>query len=243
MALSLVAELLHILTYPFFFFFFFLLRNQGVIEGGANGPRRYQVSAVICNFNKPTSDQPTLLLHREVKSLFHELGHAIHYLASRTKYAMGFSRDFVEIPSVMLENWIWVPDVLAELGRHYSLLGEEYARHWRAEQQKKGSEVGVDEPEEKLPRRLAEDLAGSRSVNGAHDMLYQIQLALFDLGIHTTRDHGGMDFTRLWNEGLEATMGLVGLVDGRTGDMLGVGQGGFGHIFRAYDAGYFAYAL
>ena len=191
--------------------------------------------------------RPTLLQHREVKSLFHELGHAIHYLVSETKYAMGFSRDFVEIPSIVLENWIWVPDVLVRLGRHYSLLSAGYREHWETEQQQQGGgKVSGVEAEAALPRQLAEDLARARTVNGAHDMLHQVQLALFDLTIHTGRGHASVadiDLTRLWNTGMEATMRLSGLIDPDTGAMRGWDQAGFGHIFRAYDAGYFAYAL
>lgn len=215
------------------------------MESKECGPRRHQVSALICNFNKPTPSNPTLLQHMEVKTLFHELGHAIHYLVSETKYAMGFSRDFVEIPSIALENWIWVPGVLVSLGRHYSLLTDGYREHWENEQ-KRTPEVSSSEPEVELPRQLADDLVTSRTVNGAHDMLHQVQLALFDLTIHTGRGHSSitdMDLTRLWNTGMESTMRLAGLTDPATGEMRGWDQAGFGHIFRAYDAGYFAYAL
>lgn len=215
------------------------------MESKECGPRRHQVSALVCNLNKPTPTNPTLLQHTEVKTLFHELGHAIHYLVSETKYAMGFSRDFVEIPSIMLENWIWVPSVLARLGRHYSLLGDGYKSHWEAEQAKVPG-GGSLEPEATLPRQLGEDLVTSRTVNGAHDMLHQVQLALFDLTIHTGRGHPSVaeiDLTRLWNTGMETAMRLSGLTDPVTGEMRGWDQAGFGHIFRAYDAGYFAYAL
>lgn len=226
------------------FLFAHLTQPQGIVESKECGPRRYQVSALVCNLNRPSAERPTLLQHLEVKTLFHELGHAIHYLVSRTKYAMGFSRDFVEIPSIVLENWIWVPDVLAGLGRHYSLLSDGYRRHWEAEQGRSDGEVAEPEPE--LPRRLAEDLVKSRTVNGAHDMLHQVQLALFDLTIHTGSGHASVkeiDLTRLWNEGMQETMRLRGLIDPVTGEMRGWDQAGFGHIFRAYDAGYFAYAL
>ena len=215
------------------------------MESKEGGPRRHQVSALVCNLNKPTTSNPTLLQHTEVKTLFHELGHAIHYLVSETKYAMGFSRDFVEIPSIMLENWIWVSSVLARLGRHYSLLGDGYNLHWEAEQAKV-PRGGSPEPEATLPGQLGEDLVASRTVNGAHDMLHQVQLALFDLTIHTGRGHPSVaeiDLTRLWNTGMETAMRLSGLTDPVTGEMRGWDQAGFGHIFRAYDAGYFAYAL
>lgn len=137
-----------------------------------------------------------------------------------------------------------MPDVLVGLGKHYSLLTDGYREHWEIEQRKSNGETLEQEAE--LPRQLAEDLVRSRTVNGAHDMLHQVQLALFDLTIHTGRGHASVkdiDLTRLWNEGMQETMRLRGLIDPVTGEMRGWDQAGFGHIFRAYDAGYFSYAL
>lgn len=179
--------------------------------------------------------------------MFHELGHAIHYLVSKTKYALGFSRDFVEIPSIMLENWIWDPNVLVQVSKHYSLLGEDTARHWKAEQDKAVARgESVEEPEATLPRKFAQDLARTRAVNGTQHMLGLVHQALFDLTIHTGKGYGDVadiDLTRLYSEmGRDITM-LAGLLDGRTGEPTTIKEAGFGHIFRAYDAGYFAYAM
>ncbi|CAI4219547.1 unnamed protein product [Parascedosporium putredinis] len=197
----------------------------GFIDEG-RGKRQYRASALILSLSKPTVETPTLLLHGEVKTMFHELGHAIHYLVSKTKYALGFSRDFVEIPSIMLENWIWDPNVLVQVSKHYSLLGEDTARHWKAEQDKA--------------------VAGGVPVNGTQHMLGLVHQALFDLTIHTGKGYGDVadiDLTRLYSEmGRDITM-LAGLLDGRTGEPTTIKEAGFGHIFRAYDAGYFAYAM
>ncbi|RKL28988.1 hypothetical protein BFJ72_g12212 [Fusarium proliferatum] len=70
-----------------------------------NGERHCPASALVCSFAHPSPSRPSLLQHSEVKTMFHELGHAIHNIVARTKYAIPHSRDFIEIPSIMLENW------------------------------------------------------------------------------------------------------------------------------------------
>ncbi|PKS12966.1 hypothetical protein jhhlp_000307 [Lomentospora prolificans] len=225
-------------------------RHTSIVPGYINqgrGKRQYRVSTLVLSLSKPTPDTPTLLIHGEVKTMFHELGHAIHYLVSKTKYALGFSRDFVEIPSIMLENWIWEPDVLIEVSRHYSLLGEDHRKHWEAEKTKAIIQgKPAEEPQPTLPRTFATDLARTRAVNGTQHILSLIHQALFDLTIHTGtgyNDVSEIDPTRLYNElGNEIRM-LAGCLDKRTGEPNTIGQASFGHIFRAYDAGYFAYAM
>lgn len=164
--------------------------------------------------------------------MFHELGHAIHKLVTRTAYSHGCARDFVEIPSILLENWIWVPRVLQRLGRHYSYLGDEYRAFWR--EHKDSPEM----PSETLPADLAHHLARTKHVSGAHAMLHQVFLALFDLTIHSAASPEAAratDTTALWNRSKADIIGL------RT--TTGIGQASFAHPFRAYDASYFTYAL
>ena len=164
---------------------------------------------------------------------------------------MPLSRDFIEIPSIMLENWIWVPEVLKDLGRHYSYISEQYSAFWKkgAEGQPEKDVVGEDleiKAEERLPDRLIEELVRTKTVNGAIDMLKQVHLASFDLAIHTPSSHDAameMDITKMWNTMREDIVGLSG-PDGADGcGKWGIGQTGFPHIFRKYDAGYFAYAM
>jgi metallopeptidase MepB len=147
----------------------------------------------------------------------------------------------------MLENWVWVPEVLKRLGRHYSYLSEPYREFWRlcknpSNEKVEDVEVKV---EETIPDRLIIDLIKSKSVNGAVEMLKQVRLALFDLAIHTPRDHGmakEMDISSLWNDMREEIVGLASS-DHDLGGSRSAGQAGFPHIFRKYDAGYFAYPL
>ncbi|KAL1985256.1 hypothetical protein VTN96DRAFT_8055 [Rasamsonia emersonii] len=94
----------------------------------SSGQRRHPASALVMNLPKPLPHKPSLLRHDEIRSLFHELGHAVHNLVSRVRYAVFHgtfvARDFVEIPSIMLENWWWTPAVVQELGYHYSYVSD-----------------------------------------------------------------------------------------------------------------------
>ncbi|RUT79943.1 M3 family metallopeptidase [Ancylomarina longa] len=77
----------------------------------------------VCNFTKPVGDQPALLSVDEVETLFHEFGHALHGFFSRCKYntlsGTAVSRDFVEFPSQVMENWCMEPEMLALYAKHY----------------------------------------------------------------------------------------------------------------------------
>jgi thimet oligopeptidase len=89
----------------------------------ADGSQPYVVSLVIANFPKSTPTKPALLKRDDVSTFFHEFGHALHGLLGRTKTA-SFSgtrvkTDFVEMPSQMLEEWMWEKDVLKRVSSHY----------------------------------------------------------------------------------------------------------------------------
>jgi len=74
----------------------------------------------VGNFSRPTGDKPALLSSEEVKTLFHEFGHALHSLLSNQTYrSLGVPVDFVELPSQIMENWALHPDVLKLYARHY----------------------------------------------------------------------------------------------------------------------------
>eukprot|EP00756_Hemistasia_phaeocysticola_P053946 Hpha_TRINITY_DN29894_c0_g1::TRINITY_DN29894_c0_g1_i1::g.2895::m.2895/K01392/THOP1; thimet oligopeptidase len=80
-------------------------------------------SVVLANFPKATADKPALFLHDDVETFFHEFGHGIHALMGRTEMATvagtSVKRDFVELPSQMLENWLWEPSILRKITSHY----------------------------------------------------------------------------------------------------------------------------
>ena len=87
------------------------------------GQRSKAVTGIVCNFHNPTQDRPSLLYHSQVKDFFHEFGHVMHAIASRTNLSyfngLNVERDFVEAPSQMLENWVWQEESLRLMSSHY----------------------------------------------------------------------------------------------------------------------------
>jgi len=77
----------------------------------------------VCNFTKPTADAPSLLNADEVETLFHEFGHGLHGLLTKCHYistsGTNVARDFVELPSQIMENWAMNPEVLKLYAKHY----------------------------------------------------------------------------------------------------------------------------
>jgi len=88
-----------------------------------DGERVAPVISIVCNFTKPVGDQPALLTFDEAITLFHEFGHALHGLLSDVKYrslaGTAVPRDFVELPSQIMENWAEDPEVLKTYAKHY----------------------------------------------------------------------------------------------------------------------------
>ena len=93
--------------------------NQEVVDGADIRP----VIVNVGNFSKPVDGKPSLLTLDEVETLFHEYGHALHGLLSQCTYksvaGTSVARDFVELPSQIMENWAFQPEVLATYARHY----------------------------------------------------------------------------------------------------------------------------
>ena len=94
-------------------------RQQVTIDGKDIRPVIFNVG----NFSKPTGDKPSLLSLEEVQTLFHEFGHGLHGLLSKCTYkslaGTEVARDFVELPSQIMENWAVEPEVLKMYARHY----------------------------------------------------------------------------------------------------------------------------
>ena len=93
--------------------------NQEVVGGEEIRP----VIVNVGNFSKPVDGKPSLLTLDEVETMFHEFGHALHGLLSQCTYksvaGTSVARDFVELPSQIMENWAFQPEVLATYARHY----------------------------------------------------------------------------------------------------------------------------
>lgn len=88
-----------------------------------NGKRIAPVVSIVCNFTKPTESAPALLTFDEVSTFFHEFGHALHGLLSNVTYeslaGTSVPRDFVELPSQIMENWAAEPEVMKMYAKHY----------------------------------------------------------------------------------------------------------------------------
>jgi len=94
-------------------------RNQSNINGNEVRP----LIQVVCNFSKPVGGKPALLSFDEVETFMHEFGHAMHGMLSDCTYpgvsGTSVKRDFVELPSQVMENWCYEPEFLNTFARHY----------------------------------------------------------------------------------------------------------------------------
>ena len=86
-----------------------------------DGKRVAPVVTIVCNFTKPSAGQPALLSIDEAETMFHEFGHALHNLFKDVHYygVSGVPRDFVELPSQIMEHWVLEPEVLKAYAKHY----------------------------------------------------------------------------------------------------------------------------
>lgn len=178
------------------------------------GKRVHPVTALVCNFSKPTEKKPSLLKHDEVVTLFHEMGHGIHNLVSKTKYSRfhgtSVEWDFVEAPSQMLEYWPWNKAQLKQLSKHY--------------------ETG-----ETLSDSLIDSLIRTKHVNSGINLTRQVFLASFDLAIHLLKKDEHVDLVNKWYE-LRTQYCLD-----TTGDFKSHAFSAFGHLMGGYDSGYYGY--
>lgn len=126
------------------------------------------VAFLTCNFSEPVGDQPALLTHDEVTTLFHEFGHGLHHMLTKIDYAAvsginGVAWDAVELPSQFMENWCWEREALDLISGHV--------------------ETG-----EKLPQDLYEKMIAARNFQSAMMMLRQLEFSLFDFRLHLEFD-------------------------------------------------------
>src|SRR5262249_19589542 len=136
-----------------------------------------------CNFPPPAGDRPSLLSHREVETLFHEFGHAMHAILTHARFTRFAGThvpgDFVEAPSQMLENWVWDKRVL-----------DSFAADYR-------------DPSKTFPKAtLMKMKEAERATSGVY-YRRQLAFALMDLALHTqVKDGTPIDIIQLSNEAL-----------------------------------------
>ena len=214
-----------------------------------NGTRRYPATALVCNFSKPTAKKPSLLKHDEVVTLFHELGHGIHDLVSRTIYSRFHGtntvRDFVEAPSQMLENWCWTPSQLKALSQHYSSLSPEYMAAWKESAEASSSSSGSNAmPDEKISDELISNLIKTKHVNDAISNLRQLHFGMFDMAVHEPANHAEVEKLKV-SEKYNSLRKEICQLDGPEvlgqGNAWANGEATFGHLIGGYDAGYYGY--
>lgn len=211
----------------------------------ANGKRRYPATALVCNFSKPTANKPSLLKHDEVVTLFHELGHGIHDLVSKTLYSRFHGtntvRDFVEAPSQMLENWCWTPSQLKSLSRHYSTLSDEYLKAW---EEQASSDIKTKTPPAKIPDETIDSLIRTKHVNDSLFNLRQLHFGIFDMTIHEPESHEAIEKLNP-SETYNALRKDISKIEGPEvlgqGNEWGHGEATFGHLMGGYDVGYYGY--
>ena len=145
---------------------------------------------IICNvgnFTKPTADKPSLLNMDEVQTLFHEFGHALHGLLSQCTYpgqsGTNVSRDFVELPSQIMENWCFEPQVMKTYALHY-----------------KTGEV--------IPDALIEKIQKAGTFNQGFTMTELLSAALLDMDYHSLKDTADFDV----NAFEKASLDRIGMI-------------------------------
>lgn len=152
----------------------------------AEGNRIAPIVSIVCNFPRPTGGDPALLSIDETQTFFHEFGHALHALFSQVKYGGlgGVERDFVELPSQIMENWALEPEMLRR-----------YALHHR-----------TNDP---IPHHLIEKLQRSRHFNQGFNTVELLAASLTDMDIHTIENYSPIDVNEFERKMLNERRGLM----------------------------------
>ena len=119
---------------------------------------------IVCNFTKPTADAPALITHDELTTFLHEFGHALHGIFAQGRYpsltGTSVSRDFVELPSQIMENWAFEPEYLNSFAKHYQ----------------------TGEP---IPAELIEKIVAAKNYLAGYAQVRQLHYGLLDMSWHT----------------------------------------------------------
>ena len=129
-----------------------------------NGVEYRPFITIVCNFTKPTADAPALITHDELTTFLHEFGHALHGIFAEGRYpsltGTSVSRDFVELPSQIMENWAFEPEYLNSFAKHYQ----------------------TGEP---IPAELIEKIVAAKNYLAGYAQVRQLHYGLLDMSWHT----------------------------------------------------------
>jgi len=157
--------------------------DEYVFKGKEVRPLIYNVG----NFTKPTADAPSLLNQDEVETMFHEFGHGLHGMLTKCKYlsvsGTSVPRDFVELPSQIMENWAMNPEVLKLYAKHY--------------------QTG-----ETIPDALIEKIQKSGTFNQGFETTELVAAALLDMDWHTITKKQDFD-VRAFERSAMDSIGLI----------------------------------
>ena len=135
-------------------------RGQSIKDGVEKRP----FISIVCNFTKPTADAPALITHDELTTFLHEFGHALHGIFAQGRYGSltgtNVSRDFVELPSQIMENWAFEPEYLNSFAKHYQ----------------------TGEP---IPADLIEKIVAAKNYLAGYAQVRQLHYGLLDMSWHT----------------------------------------------------------
>ena len=134
-------------------------RGQSIVDGTEYRP----FVSLVTNFSKPTAGEPSLITPDELETLLHEFGHSLHGMLAEGRYeslcGTNVARDFVELPSQIMENWAYEPEFLQSFAKHY----------------KTG---------ETIPAELIEKISASRNYNAAYLQVRQLNFGILDMAWH-----------------------------------------------------------
>ena len=134
-------------------------RGQSIRDGVERRP----FISIVTNFTKPTASAPSLITHDELTTFLHEFGHALHGIMAEGRYGSltgtSVARDFVELPSQIMENWAFEPEYLRTFAKHY--------------------QTG-----EVIPDELIEKVVAAKNYNAAYYQVRQLQFCLLDMAWH-----------------------------------------------------------
>ncbi|HET8886476.1 MAG TPA: M3 family metallopeptidase [Salinimicrobium sp.] len=179
-----------------------------------NGQNERPHISIVCNFTKPTEDEPSLLTFNEVTTLFHEFGHALHGMLANTTYpslsGTSVYWDFVELPSQVLENWCYEKEALELFAKHY-----------------KTGEI--------IPMELIEKIKKSAIFHEGMQTVRQLSFGILDLSWHGIDPSGIEDVKVHETKAFEPTQLFPDV-------SVNCMSTSFSHIFQGgYSAGYYSY--